>query len=86
MRSELNTWFSLVMVIIRYAGSCRAVDLLPSHRVVELSDHMCGWRGRFGIAHCGCSAGAGLENQTCAGLWSVFFIQNGKPEDPGLWL
>ena len=41
------------MVITAYAGSC-AIGLAW---VVELSGHMCRWRGGFGIAH------------RCAGLW-----------------
>jgi len=50
--------FSLVMVIIGYAGSACAVG----------SGYMCGWRGGFGIARRGCGVGAGLENQTRAGM------------------
>jgi len=58
--------FSLLMVIIGYAGMGRAADLVPSGQVVKLSGVLCWWRGGFGIAHDWCGAGAGLE--THAGL------------------
>ena len=57
-------------LLLGYAGSGRCADLVPTGQVGlrELIGNMCGWWGGFGIAHRGCGAGAGLENQTRAGL------------------